>query len=439
MSDRFRFGAHIGSGGFGSVEEATRIHDGGFEEEGLACKRLLDKWLDQEEAVERFKREVRLLDEMDHPNILPVLGRNLSAVPPWFVMPRAETNLSDLIPFLNGDVEKIADLFVAVLNGMAYAHTNSRVVHRDLKPENVLIVNGVPMISDFGLGRRLDPDATDLTRTHIGMGTMAYMAPEQFTDAKHVGPAADVYALGKMLWEMLSDRRPVVGRPSLDVVPGEFRSFIGRCTADDAVDRFASASDALVAFQLLVGRAEAASYVGKDLEEQLRLWETTDEGEDAKIVEGIARTLVARREDEELYFQVVPRLPHMLIEQLVADWPTEFDVILRAYNGHIQGGLPFDYCDVVANFYRYVFDETKDFDQRILILDRLIDLGPSHNRWYVGEVTAQVLASITDAGLADEAVGILNADQHDAAWLAHYVSSLNLLPQLEELFQNVAE
>jgi serine/threonine protein kinase len=82
MADRFRIGAHIGSGGFGTVEEATRVDgDGNVLDADLAQKKLLPQWANDAETLGRFRREVRLLDEMDHPNVLPVLGRNLSDNP----------------------------------------------------------------------------------------------------------------------------------------------------------------------------------------------------------------------------------------------------------------------------------------------------------------------------------------------------------------------
>lgn len=422
----FQFGAHIGSGGFGAVEEAVRVDDAGRKQPGFARKRLLDEWLDDKDAVERFRREVRLLGEMDHPNILPIVGRNLSDRPPWFVMPFAETNLAGMLPRIAGDAEQVCALFEAVLTGMAYAH-GAHVVHRDLKPENVLIVNGVPMVGDFGLGRRIDSSSAQLTRSNEGMGTTAYMAPEQFTDAKHVGPPADVYALGKLLWEMLSGRRPVVGRPNLDHVPDRFRSFIDRCTEEDQADRFTSAADALVAFQILVSGEAADSYVGVDLEAMLRGWEKAGGDPHGRIVDAIAKTLVARQDDEEMYFRVVPRLPLLLIRQLVDDHPDEFSVILHAYNDHIGGGLPYEYCGVVANFYRFVFSETESFDLRLLMLTRLIDLGPSQNHERVGVVTGELLEKVTDTRLADAVAYELRKDTRRAMWVAAYADDPNHL------------
>jgi serine/threonine protein kinase len=299
-------------------------------------------------------------------------------------------------------------------------------VHRDLKPENVLIVKGVPMIADFGLGRRIDPNTVDLTRSHMMMGTLAYMAPEQFTDAKRVGPPADVYALGKVLWEMLAGRRPSVGRPALDEVPDEYRSFIDRCTQERETDRYASATDAMKAFRLLVGGPGEESYAGADFEEQLRLWAETLEGEDSPIIGQIARTLVSRRDDEELFFQAVPRLDPLLISQLLQQQPSEFDVIIRSYNRHIQGNLPFDYCDVAANFYKRVFDETTDRDQKAVLLGRLIEMGPTHNRWHVGDVVADVLESIKSRSIAEMAADLLRENERYARWNKDYIGNRTL-------------
>lgn len=438
MARKFRFGAHIGSGGFGSVEEAARLDDdGNVVEDGLAQKRLLPSLTGDDEAVARFKREVRYLDEMQHPHVVPVLGRNLSDDPPWFVMPRAESNLREQITDRHGDTAWIAETFTAVLEGVAYAHSERQVVHRDLKPENVLIVGGSPMVSDFGLGKRLDAETVQLTSTNIGMGTWVYMAPEQCVDAARVGTAADVYALGKILGEMLTGNYPVPGRPRLEDFPVEFRGFIDRCTRDDPSDRYASGADALAAFQLLVTGVGSTGEVSGDLDEQLKLWEAKLFGADEAELDAIVKTLIARRDDEEFYFRAVPRLPAELISQLIEERPSDFDVILQKYNAHIQGGLPFDYCDVVANFYRHIFLSTEDLAHRRLVLERLFPLGPDHNRWHVGEVVAGIFSGLDDQASIELAAEIVRNDPYSARWHEGYVEGIELPRRIREAFDSL--
>src|SRR5437762_1504885 len=121
----YKFGGKIGSGGFGVVSHATRTDD---ETTKLAVKHLAEAMLSDEEAVKRFRREVRLQRDLEHPNILPVIGANLSATPPWFVMPYApETLLEEAAGGLDdGEVRR---LFPAILEGLGFAHAHS-VIHR---------------------------------------------------------------------------------------------------------------------------------------------------------------------------------------------------------------------------------------------------------------------------------------------------------------------
>jgi hypothetical protein len=318
---------------------------------------------------------------------------------------------------------------------MTYAHGHRRI-HRDLKPENVLIVDGVPMIGDFGLGKRLDQNTAGLTQTNMSMGTYPYMAPECFTNAAHVGEPADVYALGKMFVEMLTGTTPAVGKPRTDNLPEKFRSFVEKCTEEDPTDRYANAADALVAFRLLISQSTDDTSEAT-VESLLKSWETTPLGEDADVVREIAMALVVNKDNEELLWEVFPRLPDTLIEQLMADHALEFDVILRAYNGHIQGGLPFSYCDVAANFYRRVYGKSSDMNQKRLLLERLIQLGPSHNRWHVGDVVAVMLQGITETPEAEMAAELIRADPVSARWYEEYVRNRSLLAPISKAFDSL--
>lgn len=378
-----------------------------------------------------------MLDELDHPHVLPVLGRNLSASPPWFVVPQADSNLDDEIHKhgLHQDRQWVLDRFREILLGVGYAH-DRRVVHRDLKPENVLMIEGRAVVADFGLGKRLDTNTVDVTQSHIGMGTLRYMAPEQFDDFGKVSFPADVYALGKLFAEMLSGRRPDIGRMDVSHLPPEYRSFVQRCVADHERDRYATAGDALAAFDLLIGGGEER--IAGSLEEFLNDWENEEEGKDAAEVLAVATYLVENDDDEKMFYEAIPRLPSLLVQQIRREHPDLFDRILRSYNAHVQGSLPFEYCDVLANFYRDVIEEDPDPDHQRLILDRLIELGPSHNRWHVGDVVADILMNKLDDAGAEVAAQAVRADPVHAHWYRGYVRNRDLPGVIRKAFDDIS-
>lgn len=439
---RFRFGKHLGSGGFGVVRSATRISEQGQAgvDERLAVKSLNVEHLDDEDAVARFVREVRLLDEeLDHPNVMPVIARNLSASPPWFVMPYAESNLADeLEAGRAGERDWVVETFAAILEGMAHAHAHG-VLHRDLKPPNVLFCGGIPKVADFGLGKRLDANATKLTKTDMWMGTEPYMSPEQFADAKRVGPPADVYALGKVLWEMLTGRVPDVLHVDLTAVPRDFQFFIEKCTRRDPDERFADAAETLTTFRMFAVGADVLDPPMEAIEKLVAEWaDATNTAQKRKIVRRLDEHLARNASEEELYFKVIPRLPDSLIDVYMDELHAAFNTMLHAYDRHISGGLPFSYCDTVARFYSRLFHRADDLDMRRLILARLIAMGASHNRWSVGEITGVLLSKIRGVSDAMMAAEVIDADPGHAQWFWDpWIKDKPLMRPIADAFERI--
>jgi eukaryotic-like serine/threonine-protein kinase len=220
----------IGAGGFSAVYEVIIPEYG-----RVAVKELVSQ---NHEDVTRFRREVQIQSQLDHPNIVPILMSELDTNPPWFAMPLASSNLERELSRLTQDRPLLISVFRQILDGMVYAH-GEQVIHRDLKPENILWYEGdVVRITDFGLGKLLDPMQTMLTQTGQAFGSLAYVAPEQLQDTKSADARADIYGLGKLFYKALTnDDSPLMDIDPEKVEP-KYRDFILKCTAWIPEDRF---------------------------------------------------------------------------------------------------------------------------------------------------------------------------------------------------------
>jgi len=163
---------------------------------------------------DRFLREARLAATLSHPNLCPVY--DCGEVDGVLYLTMAYLEGRPLARFIRSGQQLPPRAVVAVVRqlalAMAEAHAKG-VIHRDLKPSNIMITpSKQPVIMDFGLARRTDAEDLHLTQSGLLMGTPAYMPPEQINaDAKAIGPAIDIYALGVILYELLSGRPPFQG------------------------------------------------------------------------------------------------------------------------------------------------------------------------------------------------------------------------------------
>ncbi|EHY91209.1 helicase family protein with metal-binding cysteine cluster [Saccharomonospora azurea NA-128] len=218
VADRFRLLGPIGKGNMGEVYRAEDQAAGDVDDRVVAVKLVLrtrsGSHIDSlagTKAGERFQREVRIMRRLDHPNLPRLVDGGVDAEGlPYLAMEFLDgRTLRDLISErAQSPVSWVVALGAQIADGLAAAHAEN-VVHRDLKPSNVMVVRGgVVKVLDFGMGRMADDtDAARLTSTGVTVGTARYMAPEQFR-ASAVGPAADLYALGCVLFELLTGVPP---------------------------------------------------------------------------------------------------------------------------------------------------------------------------------------------------------------------------------------
>ena len=217
-----------GRGGQGAVYLATQLST----KRPVAIKVLLDGSLAREAGRRRFEREIELVSALRHPNIVRVYDSGVATEDrPYFVMEHIDgAPLDECVvgqpakSDADRSVTSALQQFVSICDAVKYAHQHG-VIHRDLKPGNILIdSDGQPHVVDFGIARPVVPGATDgssnLTATGGFVGTLAYASPEQITgDPLAVDTRTDVYALGIILYLMLTGRPPyAVGQAMADAV-----------------------------------------------------------------------------------------------------------------------------------------------------------------------------------------------------------------------------
>src|SRR5881296_3678705 len=201
---RFELHELIGEGAMGAV---WRAYDSVIRR--FVALKLLSRAGRSVDARDRFLREARAAGALQHPNIVTIYDLGESEGQLFIAMELVDgRDLSSLIAFNEPlALERKLDIVIEVLQGLAYAHERG-VIHRDVKPSNVRIASdGSVKIMDFGIARL---QSADVTGSGAIVGTPTYMAPEQITNGA-ITPATDLFAVGCLLYELLSFRKPFEG------------------------------------------------------------------------------------------------------------------------------------------------------------------------------------------------------------------------------------
>jgi serine/threonine-protein kinase len=205
LSGRYRLERQLGEGGMATVYLASDLkHD-----RKVALK-VLKPELAAVVGAERFLAEIRTTANLQHPHILPLHDSGEADGLLFYVMPyiEGETLRDRLDREHQLPIDEAVRIATNVAEALDYAHRHG-VIHRDIKPANILLVDGKPVVADFGIALAVTSgSAGRMTETGLSLGTPHYMSPEQATGDAHVGPATDIWALGCVLYEMLAGEPP---------------------------------------------------------------------------------------------------------------------------------------------------------------------------------------------------------------------------------------
>jgi serine/threonine protein kinase len=205
----------LGRGGMGVVYRARQVRLGRV----VALKMIRDGGLAGPEQIRRFRAEAEAVARLQHPHVVQVYEVGDCAGRPYFSLEYVDGGtLAERLRGLPQPPRAAAQTVATLARAVQAAHERG-VVHRDLKPGNILLTaDGTPKVSDFGLAKRLE-GASAHTQTGAVLGTPSYMAPEQAGGRSRViGPPADIYALGAILYGMLTGRPPFLGTTPLDTL-----------------------------------------------------------------------------------------------------------------------------------------------------------------------------------------------------------------------------
>jgi len=258
LADRYRVDRELGQGGMATVYLAHDIKH----ERDVAIK-VLHPDLGAALGGERFLSEIRTTARLQHPHILPLLDSGEADGLLYYVMPlvtgetlRARLERERQLPIT--DAVRIAR---EVASALDYAHRQN-VIHRDIKPENILLHDGSAIVADFGIALAVQSAGGQrMTQTGLSLGTPQYMSPEQAMGERTIDARSDVYALGAVLYEMLTGDAPFTGgsvqaivakvlseRPTAlhtlrDTVPAHVEQAVFSALAKLPADRYASAAE----------------------------------------------------------------------------------------------------------------------------------------------------------------------------------------------------
>jgi eukaryotic-like serine/threonine-protein kinase len=249
--------ALVGHGGMGVIYEARQHRLNRV----VALKMLIAGAHAGPRERARFQREAEAVASLQHPNIVAVYDVGDHEGCPYFTMELLEGgSLAQRLSDTPLPVGQAAALLITLADAVQAAH-QAGIVHRDLKPANILLTaEGTPKVADFGIARQFDEEPA-LTLSGVQIGTPSYMAPEQVSGiAGTIGPAADIYALGALLYEMLTGRPPFRGESVIETqrqvihqepvspsrlntkVPRDLETICLKCLSKEPQRRYASAA-----------------------------------------------------------------------------------------------------------------------------------------------------------------------------------------------------
>lgn len=441
----YLFNEHLGGGGFGDVYKAKDIFD---EIDGIAIKVLRPDELNQD-GIDRFNREIRIHSKLKHKNVVSIIDFSLDDSiagdeekgVAYYTMPLGKSNFRTFMnEFRQNNVGKMDDetavfYFNQILDGIEYAHSEG-IIHRDLKPENIIFFeeNGeeVLKIADFGLGKFLNSNATLLTQSRMALGTDAYAPPEQRENSRDVKEEADIFALGKILYEMLTYDIP----HSVDfekIQNSKLKFIIRKATNHNKDRRYKSIKELRDQLNVIMGNTGTAKNLSVQFNELYKSY--MNEYEEEKLKE-ICDLLLKHNADYILYTEDFMRLDEATLTLMDLNHKDEFYDVLQNYFSIADGSHIYSFTDKICDF---IFDRlfeciSHNMDLYEKAFETVLSVGYNHNRFHIARRFARAIEDISDEEVEYKMIvgEVLANNQKASSWVRYYVHEHQLCDYLSK-------
>ena len=353
--------------------------------------------------IAHFRREIRILRILDHPNVVKIFRINDFALPYWYEMEYAPSgDLKNNIPSIRGNIDLIKNIFVQICEGLKYLHNHERIIiHRDLKPQNILVFDdNLVKISDIGLARFVNRDTVSITYTGDSAGTPFYISPEQINDFKHVDIRTDIYSLGIILFEMFTDT-PNMASFDLDSdIPRPFNSLIRKMTMRNKDDRYQTVKELLIDYKSRIKIYEEVSpyeHPEKDFEEIIN--KAKDQGSlGTEDLTKLDKILSDNQGRPDFLAERIQQIPDFLLKQMEDEHLNFLKQITRyfvdAINKIMENPFLFRMMNPWTDFLVKLFELTRNLKIKLMCLKTIVFMACSMNQFYSMHELTNLLSTI---------------------------------------------
>ena len=430
IDERYKIDKKIDQGGFGVVYEATDLKN----DNKVALKFCIR---DEETVQKRFSREIRIMENIDHPNVMKILDYNLEEEMKYFVMPLAKHSLYNISEYLVAHPENTLKIFLEVCKGLTAIHSNGNI-HRDLKPQNILVTfEEQVVVSDLGLGKFEERESTIVTDSRVFLGTEAYAPPEYMLrgGAINADVRGDIYQLGKTLYFLLTGKDPIL--IETDLLPRGIEHIVIKATKSDINSRYASVAELADYIETYLSSLNSTNSPKDRFDISLKQFEQlASEGTfDKKIVEELLNSLYDCK-DENMFLYIFDKIPNDLLKIVSNQYVVEFEPILNAYTSKLSDlfngfGYNFAYADTIASKMRIVYINSENMEQKKLALKNIMISSYECNRWAAMGVFNNLLSNINETNEAMAIAEMLKEEITIYKYFANEVQRDKLHPLIQ--------